>query len=226
MNREQLLQSIETRHAVRRYLDRPIPAEVRAELDQAIQRCNDQSGLSMRARYDEPEGFSGAMAHYGKFRNVSNYLALIAQTGGEFDTACGYYGEQIVLLAQHLGLNSCWVGLSYNKRKARIGLDEDEKLALVVALGYGETPGHPHKAKPIEKLGAVRGDAVMPDWFRQALEAVAQAPSALNQQKYFFELDATTVTATPGTGSYVQIDLGIAKYHFEVGAGDADWQWG
>ena len=226
MDREQLLASIEARHAVRRYLDRTIPDEVRTELNQAVQRCNDTSGLSLQIRYDEPECFSSLMAHYGSFRNVTNYLAVIGQTGSGLDGLGGYYGEQIVLLAQHLGLNSCWVGLSYNKRAARAKLEHDTKLLLVVALGYGESSGRPHKAKPIDKLGAVQGDDAMPDWFRQGLEAVALAPSALNQQKSFFELNGTTVKATTKAGSFTQVDLGIAKYHFEVGAGDANWGWG
>lgn len=31
------------------------------------------------------------------------------------DERIGYYGEQLVLLAQALGLNTCWAGLSYRK---------------------------------------------------------------------------------------------------------------
>jgi len=226
MNREELLASMEARHAVRRYLDRVVPDSVRGELDRAIQECNEQSGLSMLARYDEPECFNSLMSHYGKFRNVRNYLAVIGKTGGDQDIVGGYYGQKIVLLAQHLGLNSCWVGLSYKKRAVKAELDENEELLLVVAFGYGESTGRPHNPKPTDKMGVVLGDGPTPDWFHQGLKAAALAPSALNQQKFYFELDGNTVYAKTKRGSFVQVDLGIAKYHFEVGAGDADWNWG
>jgi hypothetical protein len=92
-----------------------------------------------------------------------------------------------------------------------------EKLCLVIALGYGASQGTPHKSKPVEKLMQVSGDA--PDWFRSGMEAVLLAPTAMNQQKFVFALEGDRVSARAGLGFYTKIDLGIAKYHFEVGAG-------
>jgi hypothetical protein len=65
----------------------------------------------------------------------------------------------------------------------------------------------------------------MPDWFRRGVEAAQLAPTAMNQQKFLFELNGGKVKAIPMTGFYVKVDLGIAKYHFEVGAGEGDWTW-
>jgi len=225
MDHDQLVAAIRARHAVRRYLDQPIPGEVRAELDAEVARCNAASGLNMHLVLDEPAGFKGGMSHYGTLVGVRNYLALVHTTGSDRDTACGYWGQHVVLLAQHLGLNSCWVGLTYNKRQVKTHAGADEKVALVVALGYGETPGHPHKSKPIEKLGGTADGSPWPDWFRSGVELAALAPTGLNQQKFFFELDGTVVRATPGLGSYTKVDLGIARYHFEIGATGAQWQW-
>lgn len=69
-------------------------------------------------------------------------------------------------------------------------------------------------------------DTEMPDWFRSGMEAVQLAPTAMNQQKFRFELAGNKVMAASGNGFCTKLDLGIAKYHFEVGAGSADWQWG
>ena len=218
MNNDDLVRAIEARHSVRQYLDQPIPPEIRAELDQEAAQGNAASGLAIKIFYDEPEGFSGLMAHYGSFRGVQNYIALVQRTGTHLDTACGYYGQRLVLLAQHLGLNTCWVGMSYNRRKVKAMLDDDESLALMISLGYGQIQGKPHKSKPIEALGSVRGGGAMPAWFRSGLEMAALAPTAMNQQKFTFELDGTTVHASKGTGSFSAVDLGIAQCHFEVGA--------
>ncbi|MCL2785063.1 MAG: hypothetical protein FWD55_06450 [Propionibacteriaceae bacterium] len=225
MSHEEVIAAIKDRHAVRKYLDRAIPGEVRSVLDVEIERCNTDSGLSIRAFYDEPEGFQGGRTHYGNLRGVQNYFALVGQTGTDLDIDCGYYGQRLVILAQHLGLNTCWVGLSYNKTKVRSQMDSDEKLALVVALGYGENPGKPHPSKPVEKLGRVRVSDQMPPWFLAGLEMAALAPTALNQQKFSFDLEDNKVRAHKGIGSYTAVDLGIAQFHFEIGAAGAQWNW-
>ena len=107
------------RHSVRQYEDKPISAEILAELKQEIAACNQESGLHIQLVTDEPKAFDGFMAHYGKFSGVKNYLALVGPKGGGLDEKCGYYGERLVLKAQALGLNSCWVALTYRKPPAR-----------------------------------------------------------------------------------------------------------
>ena len=38
-------------------------------------------------------------------------------------------------------------------------------------------------------------------------------------------IDGRTVRAQASPGAYTAIDLGIAKYHFEVGAGTENFAW-
>ncbi|MCL1923380.1 MAG: nitroreductase family protein [Propionibacteriaceae bacterium] len=227
-----LVRAIENRHSVRKYVDQPIPEEVRGPLDAMAQDCNQATGLSMKVVYDHPEAFRGGSSHYGRLEGVSNYI-LLSGAGGGADHDHGYFGQKMVLLAQHLGLNTCWAGLTFNKKVVRAELDEDKDLALVIALGYGLTPGKAHKTRGIEKLGGVNGGGPMPDWFVRCLEAVALAPSARHQQKYFFELDGNHVTAHQGSSltGFTGVDLGIAKLHFEIaseatlGPDDHTWNW-
>ena len=66
-----------------------------------------------------------------------------------------------------------------------------------------------------------------PDWYKNGLEAAVLAPTAMNQQKFKFERNGEKVTAkVAGMGFYTKIDLGIVKYHFEVGAGKRKEVWG
>lgn len=44
------------------------------------------------------------------------------------------------------------------------------------------------------------------------------APTAMNQQKFTFTLKGDKVRADAGLGFYAKVDLGIVKYHFELGA--------
>lgn len=218
-----LMEAIRARHSVRSYTDRRIEGETLAALQQTIDACNREGGLSIQLCTDEPNAFAGMMARYGRFENVRNYVALVGKKDADFDEKCGYYGEKIVLRAQQLGLNTCWVAMSYSRSKSAAQIGPGEKLLMVISIGYGTTQGAARKTKPMEELAGATGD--MPPWFKSAMEAVQLAPTAMNQQKFRFELEGNRVKATKSMGPYTKVDLGIAKYHFEVGAGDAQWNW-
>ena len=168
--------------------------------------------MSIQAFYDEPECFDSFMAHYGKFENVKNYIAIVGNKNEQ--EKAGYYGEKIVLKCQELGLNTCWVAMTHGKSKAEI--KKGQKLLIIISLGYGKTQGVPHKSKSISELS--RTDEVA-EWFETGMEAVKLAPTAVNQQKFLFELKNGIVTAKNLGGFYSKIDLGIVKYHFEAVTG-------
>lgn len=213
-----LEQAMQARHAVRSYKPIPLSEDAKRELTLAIEDCNRESGLHIQLVTNEPEAFGGFMAHYGKFSGVSNYIALIGKKDAQLEEKCGYYGEKLVLKAQQLGLNTCWVAMTYKKVKTAFQVGPDEKLCIVISIGYGTTQGSAHKSKTVAEVSQVAGGA-MPAWFENGVKAALLPPTAMNQQKFTFELNGSTVTAKAGTGFYSKIDLGIAKYHFEVGAG-------
>ena len=170
------------------------------------------------------------MLSYGSFSGVRNYFVMVGKKGADLDERVGYYGEQLVLLAQTLGLNTCWVGLSYRKVPEAYNVGKDEKLACMIALGYGETQGVSHKIKTIEQVS--NASDLTPTWFKRGVEAALLAPTAVNQQKFSFEYVGISnnrhqVRAKKGFSmiGYTQMDLGIAKYHFEIGAGKENFDW-
>lgn len=218
-----LKEAIKNRHSVRSYNDRKIDGEVKNELLTFINQCNKESGLHMQLILNEPKAFDCFMAHYGKFSGVKNYIALIGKKGADLDEKCGYYGEKVVLKAQQLGLNTCWVAMSYSKIKTAFQIDSREKLCVVIAIGYGATQGVAHKSKSIESVAQFDGEA--PAWFKAGIDAALLAPTAMNQQKFTFSLDKNTVSAKAGFGFYTKLDLGIVKYHFELGAGAENFNW-
>ncbi len=217
-----LYEAIAARHSVRKYLDKPIEKELADNLQTLIKECAEASGIKITLQLNEPEAFSSGMATYGKFENCKNYITFVGKK--EDEEKCGYYGEQIVLRAQQLGLNSCWVALTYNKSKIVCEIPKGEKLLIVIALGYGQTQGHPRPTKSVEELCKIKNGDI-PDWFRKAMEYVQLAPTAINQQKFIFQLSENNVEAKTLLGFYAKIDLGIAKYHFEIGAGDTPFNW-
>ena len=217
-----VLQAMKERHSVRSYTDRSIEGRIKDDLSSYIDDCNRDGQLHIQLVLDEPHAFDSFMAHYGKFSGVRNYIVLAGKKSPDLEERCGYYGEKIVLHAQTLGLNTCWVAMTYSKGKAKFQLNADEKLCLVIAIGYGKTSGTAHTSKPRE---AVMRTNTPPDWFLQGIDAALLAPTAMNQQKFTFTLDGNKVTAKAGMGFYSKIDLGIAKCHFELGAGAQHFQW-
>lgn len=216
-------QAINERHSVRQYIDKPISDDIKAKLTEYVAEQNEESGLRIQVLFDEPQAFNCFMADYGSFKNVTNYIALVGKKTDDLDEKCGYYGEKIVLFAQTLGLNTCWVGMSYSKSKARFDISKCEKLRLMIALGYGENQGKPHKSKSYDDV--VKSTLPAPDWFKKGVNAALLAPTAINQQKFTFFYDGKCVWAKAGLGFFSKVDLGIAKAHFEIGAGKENVVW-
>ena len=223
-------EAIKARHSVRAYKSQPLTNDVVKVLNDKIAELNTQGHLHIQLVQNEPKAFQGTLAKYGKFSGVSNYLVMAGKKADDLNERVGYYGEQLVLLAQILGLNTCWVGLSYSKVPGTYVLDNGEKVACYIALGYGETQGTGHKVKDVTQVS--NSSKTTPSWFRKGVEAALLAPTAVNQQKFSFEYVERKncrplVIAKKGFSllGYTQMDLGIAKYHFEVGAGIENFEW-
>ena len=216
-------EAMEQRHSVRQYNDKTIEAEKISAIEKLISECNSESGLNIQLVTNEPKAFESTMAHYGKFSGVTNYIAMIGEKSAGLDEKIGYYGEKLVLELQMMGLNSCWMAMTYSKTHGAFSITDKEKLVVVIPFGYGKNQGVPHKSKPIESLCKVSGD--MPEWFKSGMKYAALAPTAMNQQKFSFSLDGNKVAAKAGLAFYSKVDLGIVKYHFELGAGKNNFTW-
>ena len=224
-----LLEAISARHSVRKYIDKDIPADIIAALQEKVAECNKEGNLNIQLVQNETRAFTG-MLSYGQFSGVKNYLVMVGKKSKDLDERVGYYGEQLVLYAQTLGLSTCWVGLSYRKVPDAYNVGKDEKLVCIIALGYGETQGVGHKIKSIEEVS--NASDITPSWFKRGVEAALLAPTAVNQQKFSFEYvgmnnNRHQVKAKKGISmiGYTQIDLGIAKCHFEIGTGKENYIW-
>ncbi len=219
------IDAMKKRHSVRSYKDDPIEEVKVQALRRSLEKYNAESGLDIRLFTEEPGAFGADLWFSSNLKNVRNYFAIIGDAHGkDVEEKCGYYGEKAVLDAQILGLNTCWVALTYNKSKVPAELPAGKKLHIVIALGYGETGGVPHKSKPLEKLSDLSDSS--PEWYRKGVEMASLAPTAINQQKFYFERTGNVVTAKALMGFYNSIDLGIAKLHFELGAGKENFIWG
>ena len=221
-----LIEAIRARHSVRKFTDQPIETTKVATLRAEVEKNNAESGLNIQLVLDEPKCFSSGMWKYGQFSGVKNYFVMAGPKGKEAEEKIGYYGEKLVLLAQTLGLNTCWVGLTYKKIPGTYTLRDGDTVHCVIALGYGTIPGVQHPLKPVEQFYESNG--LPPKWFQDGMEAAMLAPTAVNQQKFKFILhEGNKVETKTGfsMAGYTNIDLGIVKCHFEIGAGKENFEW-
>lgn len=216
-------EAAQERHSVRAMQAKPLSDEVVKALKERIAEINSTAGLNIQLVTNEPKAFRSPLARYGRFSNVTNYLVMAGKPSTTLDETIGYYGEDLVIMAQMMGVNSCWVGLTYKLQPDVVKLAEDDKVVCVIALGYGADQGKQHRNKELEQVCNINDNS--PVWFLSAVSAALAAPTAVNQQKFYFELqeDEFTVKASAkwALNSYAKVDLGIAKYHFEIGLEEA-----
>lgn len=224
-----LLEAIDARHSVRHYISKPLSQDIIDAIQAKIDACNREGNLHIQLVLNEKKGFSGMMA-YGSFSGVENYIVMAGHRSDDLDERIGYFGEQIVLLAQQLGLGTCWAGLSYRNVKGTYTLAPDEKLACMISLGYPDDAGRKHKRKSVADVSNVSSST--PLWFERGVQAALKAPTAVNQQKFYFEYvgeqDGVHLVRAKRLFSvvgYTKMDLGIVKLHFEIGAGKENFKW-
>ncbi|NLW78007.1 MAG: nitroreductase [Ruminococcaceae bacterium] len=222
------LEAINTRTARRTYTGQLNKADLR-RLEHAVLEANLEGGLNITLLEDGADAFGGVTNSYGMFSGVRS-LFVVAGRGKEADLfeKAGHAGERLVLEAVKLGLGTCWVGGTFNRDKIAASLPHGQVLVAVITVGpIKEGRGLLEKAvgrvtsrkrKSAEELMEV--DGTPPAWFTAGVEAAACAPSSNGKQPVRFHWkDGVATAAVPDDSPVQRVDLGIAKLHFEIGAG-------
>lgn len=230
-----LLDAIKTRRSVRSYTPQPIEGAALAKLRAAISEANAESGLDMQLVLGKPAALERCRAQYGSFSGLANFIALVGPDDAELDEKCGYYGEHVVLSAKCAGLDTCWIAFSWRNDVQLLDVRPGQRLVCAIAVGYAAQPGVERRRNSVEALSTVDGfhpstTKDLPRWFLAGMEAARLAPTAMHQQAFCVDYR----TSEPGLariralgGPMANVDLGIVRYHFELGA-DAtgeSWEW-
>lgn len=247
----QLIDAIDIRTAVRAYDPDKIEDDQARQLSMTLDAVNMLADLNIQLVRNQPRVFAEANAS-GHYVNAANYLAIVGPKGDErAKERGGFYTERVVLAATLYGLGTCWVAGSWDRTEAarHCRVTNSQELYAGVVIGH---PQHhlAYTAKSFEELTEVQrthrptksfeeltrtmsdeARAAAPQWFRDGVAAVAKAPSAMNRQPILFSWDPETGTVVASidpelNGPAAMNDLGIAKLHFQLGAGTGEWGWG
>lgn len=229
-------EAIETRISRRKYLPTPIKTAFTEQINRLIKEYNQKENLNIQLVTDNGDAFNNLKKSYGLLSGVQNYIALVGKKSDKnAKEKLGYYGELLVLEATKMGLGTCWVGLTFDKEACACEVNFDESLDCIIAIGniaenlsikenLIQKASH-FKSKVAKDLYKV--DDNPSSRFIEAMHYVQKAPSGKNKMPFLFQYrnGDTSVSITDTTG-YEYIDLGIAKLHFEIGAGGGNWSWG
>lgn len=218
-----LKEAMKERHKVSHYLPSPLTKGDRKLLKDRIAQLNEQYQLSITLVTGSSDGLN-LLSKLIFAKNVQNYFILAGPNQKDLDEKLGYVGSELMLFAQVHGLNTWWIGGMYDEKGAKKHLSkETDVIRGIIVVGYGEDQGKPHPSKEVRDISTYQGE--IPEWFNDGVEAVLLAPSALNQQPFKIFGKGNSVKIDCGNGAFAKIHLGIAKHHFELGAGSEHFQW-
>ena len=210
-------EAIQARHSVRQYKAKAIEGDIAKQIEDKVAEVNAESGLHFQFLNDSGTAYTNLFLKITGLNSAPASIACVGKDSADLEEKVGYYGEKIVLFLQTIGLNTCWVG-SFNKKRSEAEIGEGERNVISIAVGYGENEGKAHKSKSVDQLVEAKADS--PEWFNEGVKAALLAPTALNQQKFVIRLkDDDTAEIVSKGGAFTSVDLGIVKYHFEVGSG-------
>ena len=230
-------EAIYQRKSRRKYEDSPISATDRAILQSVIDKGNEDGQLKMKLVENRSDLFGGFFRSYGLLSGVQHFIVMAGpKSDPNLYEKIGYYGEEVVIEATKLGLGTCWVGGSFNKKAVRESLvDAQDELACVIVIGEPKRQVQARESiirsfmhlKREEQAKFIQTDGTHPDWFYQAMDYVYHAPSAVNQKPvYMMVLQGQIMAKLRTMNHYAWIDLGIAKRHFEYGAPKGKFAYG
>ena len=175
-----LKEAMKKRHMVRKYTDKPLSDELIRKINERIEINNEKYNLNMKLMINNNKGVSSIMKLI-MAKGVNNFIILAGDISENLDERLGYSGADIMLYAQTLGLNTWWVGGTFN-RSVRKYVD-NKNVTGIIAIGFGQTQGVPHKSKSVEEVSKYNGSTI-PEWFVNGTESALFAPTALNKQDF------------------------------------------
>ena len=210
------IDAIKERHSVRNYEAKKIEADKVEKIRAKIEELNKEGNLHLQFMVDAEKTYNKLFNKVAGLGSAPSVIACVGIDDETLEQRVGYYGEKLVLFIQELGLNTCWAG-TFNQKNIGAEVGDGEKLVISIAVGYGKDKGKPHKSKSPEQVIEAKGDR--PYWFNKGVDMALLAPTAINQQKFTIRLNEDeSVDFVDKGGIFSQVDLGIVRCHFEIGA--------
>ena len=233
-----------TRVSERAYADRPVEHDKIEQLRACIEAVNTAEPCLDFQLYGPLDSAGAAVGINARmFTGTFHwYAALVSDADDLALEKCGYYGQELVLLATHLGLGTCWVAGTFDREITDATIGDGQALVAIIPIGYAQektpfaqrairTNIRRRSKKPEETVEADVPYAELPSWIRSGAEAIIAGPSAVNQEPVVLTWQDGTLPARyvvkDKPREITIVDFGIAKLDFERLCGrPGRWDWG
>ena len=242
-----LIELIKIRKSSRTFEDRPIETSALKKINDFISQINKE--IQIKARFivtisEAAKGSPTKLGTYGVITGAYTFIIGIVDKDEKDAVTFGYMFEKIILFATDLGLQTCWLGGTFNKGNftKNTELGANEIIPIVSPLGYRK-----EKVKLLESaMRSLAGSDQRKPWhelffnkdsstslsesdaggYALALEMLRLSPSASNKQPWRvimthnrFDFYLTRTAGYQRMGFDLQKnDIGIAMCHFELSA--------
>ncbi|MGL5329591.1 MAG: nitroreductase family protein [Peptostreptococcaceae bacterium] len=230
MIRNYWYESQKSRKSTRTYIDKVLEEKHEKNLKNLIKEINEEVGFKFQLINNCQNLFKGFKASYGLLQGVNSCIALVSDKSiSQYKNKIGYYGEMLVLEAEYIGVSTCWIGGTYDKRECQkyINISDNEEIVCLIVIGYSSS-----KDGLIQKIvsnankrrksfgNILLEEDDLPKWVISGINCVMLSPSALNNQPigYTYKNDVVSAYTTMKNHGFEDTDLGISMLHFEVGA--------
>lgn len=240
-------ETVEKRYSVRNYAAKAIESDDMAKLKTFVDALDNPFQKSVNLHFLEIDSTSSpqSLGTYGVIKGATQYIGATIRPEPLALEALGYELEVVMLYLAHLGLGTCWLGGTFNRKgfAQAMQIAEDELFPVITPYGYAAPRKHVQEAI---MRAVIRADH-RKEWnqlffqndfqtpfskgfaglFAFPLEMVRFAPSASNKQPWrilvqgdschFYEYKEPHYS---DNFSYdiQRIDMGIAAAHFDLAA--------
>jgi nitroreductase len=219
MNSNALYESIFRRKSVRNYDSTPINQDLLERISENLHSLKPMlGGIKTEFRIISAHDVTR------KFRiNAPHYIAAFSEAKELYKTNVGFVLQQMDLYFSSIGLGSCWLGIPQPTKEVM----ESSNLEFVILISFGNsketlyrTDVSQFKREALSKITNIEGAD-------ELLEPVRLAPSAVNQQNWYFAGTKNLIQAYSSKssflrsivgGSYFPVNVGIALCHLQIAA--------
>lgn len=243
---DQTTELIQKRVSVRTYNNEPIKDSDISKLNEFIE--NSKGPFEPKVRFEifnSKEEINGSkLGTYGFIKGTKSFIGVAVEEGDMDLEELGYEMESLVLYATSIGLGTCWIAGSLNRREftKAMNVKENEIFPIISPIGYESD-----KKRVIEKLLKLQSKArVRKEWkdifflenfdspisdkkevgeYEEVLENLRLAPSAVNRQpwrvlksrdSFHFYKDEGKSDSKLKVVDIQRVDMGIALCHFDL----------
>lgn len=237
--------AVRKRYSVRNYSQKEVETEKRDKIEAFIRALENPFGNRINFHYLDGSGIKDVekLGTYGVIKGAKQYIGTTIKLEDMALEALGYEFEVMILYLAHLGIGTCWLGGTFDRKgfAEAMKVDEGDLFPVISPYGYAADKKHikemamrkvikADQRKPWKELffkddfstpltEDEAGDLAFP------LEMVRLGPSASNKQPWRLVLMDENLhfyeDREPGYSDRFpydiqRVDMGIAAAHFDL----------